>query len=181
VSVQWQEDGAQCHCTVPVIDEFGRVAGTTLPALDVDDVWLQLAQFPLPPEEDDPQDPNEPSGGKKKRSHTGADVQEADYPIRKMMQLIENVAAKQTALPESEWTYWCAKLEQALIQAGSSSVVEHFRRLELNPLSPLWQPPFRPVYAENAETEAGRHYETLLEKIAAHWQVAHLAAIGAST
>ena len=48
VRIRWQE-GCPQEATVPVVDRWGRVAVRELPALDTEDVWWQLASFPLPP------------------------------------------------------------------------------------------------------------------------------------
>jgi hypothetical protein len=98
-----------------------------------------------------------------------------------MMQLVENIAAKQTDISLADWAAWCIRMEQSLCQAAESPVADTFRKLELNPLSPLWQPPFRPVFAESAETAEGRFYEDVLGRIEVLWGVIELKKIGEPT
>lgn len=83
------------------------------------------------------------------------------------MELIENIAAKQTAVSREDWTAWCTRLEQSLIQAKNSSVVKFFEVLQLNSLSPLWEAPFRPQFAENDKTDEGLYYEAVLRRVEA--------------
>ena len=82
-----------------------------------------------------------------------------------MMQLIENIAAKQTSVSRADWVTWCTRLEQCLIQATGSKVLEGFLKLDLNPLSPLWHSPFRPAFASTSETEEGLRYESVLKPV----------------
>jgi hypothetical protein len=79
----------------------------------------------------------------------------APYPVRQMMELIENIAAKQTALARADWPAWCARLEQTLARIADSPVVDYFRALGLNPLSPLRGAAFRPDFAEADATPEG--------------------------
>jgi hypothetical protein len=37
-----------------------------------------------------------------------------------MMILIEDIAAKQAAIPESDWAMWCNRLEQVLMRPGTA-------------------------------------------------------------
>ena len=59
----------------------------------------------------------------------------ASYPVRQMMQLIENIAAKQTAVPKADWTTWCSRFEQCLTQAAGSQVCWMPYRSVLKPAS----------------------------------------------
>ena len=45
--------GQERQAWVPVIDEFGRIAATILPRIDIEEAWSQLANFPMPPDEED--------------------------------------------------------------------------------------------------------------------------------
>lgn len=192
VIVRWSEDaGGQRECPVPVVDELGRIAGTPLPELDLADAWWQLADFPLPPaaaedetgnnEEDDGSNSN---NGSAATASSVADVHgnnggnAAQYPIRQMMEFVENIAARQTKLEELEWFAWCLRLEQTLSQVQESSVIAAFIQLELNPLSPLRAAPFRPTFAQSANTAAGKNYEAMLDRIEVLWGVAGLTSIG---
>ncbi len=185
VVVQWRSDDARrWECPVPVIDEFGRISGTTLPALDIQDAWWQLADFPLPPPADEvePGDGEDPPGsGKTKTRGDGSNGRvPGTYPIRQMMELVENIAAKQTAIGEHDWLAWCARLEQTLRQASGAEAIETFAALGLNPLSPLWAQPFRPSFAESGHGSSGQGYEELLGRVEAAWGVVGLTPIGES-
>ncbi len=178
VCLRWSTDGTVRKTAVPVMDQLGRIAAIRLPQIDLDEVWWQLASFPAAPWDDG-------SG-----SEEGATVETAGgsaplpalpvaaYPIRQMMQLLENLAARQTGIALADWPAWCIRLEQVLIQASHCPVLQTFTDMEINPLSPLWQAPFRPAFAETAATAAGQRYETVLRKIETHWNVASLARLG---
>ena len=180
VEVQWQLEGKRCSARVAVIDEMGRVAATEMPQLGLEQAWMQLLAFPEQPEDEELDPDNEKSGtggGKGKRPVTGSSCH-SDYPIRLMMELIENIASKQTAISETEWPRWCTRLEQILTQAADCDVVGYFRTLELNPLSPLKAEPFRPDFTLDI-TEESKRYEAILDRVAERWGVAGMASLGA--
>ena len=82
---------------IPIVDQYGRIAATKLPAIDIVEAWWQLADFPLPPNEDE--DEEETGGDSESAGKEGGKGRAAatgDYPIRQMMELIERIAAKQT-------------------------------------------------------------------------------------
>ncbi len=185
VIVRWPEkDGKVREGSVPVVDELGRIAGTPLPRLDIEAAWGQLSEFPLPTAADD--DEGDDEGGPTGDENTSECEKRAKrekpgtYPIRQMMTLVENIAAKQTEIHEFDWPAWCARLEQTLGQATESSSIEAFIELGLNPISPLWAAPFRPDFAESDATDPGKHYENILNRIEVTWGVQGLAAIGSS-
>jgi hypothetical protein len=176
VTVRWQAEGKEWLAAVPVVDEFGRIAATILPALGIDEAWGQLANFPLPPEDEEQlQDDQGDLPGGSAQQGAGGDSWTARYPVRQMMQLIENIAAKQTSVSQPDWVTWCTRLEQCLIQMKGSTVLEEFLKLRLNPLSPLWHAPFRPGFATTAETQEGSSYQATLGRIETAWNVAALA------
>ena len=178
VQVRWRAEGGERVVWVPVIDEFGRVAATILPPLDIAEVWDQLACFPMPPD-DEELTVDESGGADGAPRHEGAGIPgRASYPVRQMMQLVENIAAKQTSVPRADWTMWCNRFEQCLTQAAASPVLGEFKTLRLNPLSPLWHPPFRPDFATTGETPEGRLYEDALRRVELVWRVADLPGIG---
>ena len=176
VLLRWTADGQKREAFVPVLDEYGRICATILPKIDIDQAWLQLANFPMP--QDEPTEPGEPNG----RTGVGPPVPgvpaNASYPIREMMQLIENIAAKQSAVSQIDWPAWCIRLEQCLIQASGDQLLEAFTKFDLNPLSPLWYSPFRPDYAVTAATKEGQAYEVALTRIELDWKVNDLPKIG---
>ena len=178
VRLRWCVGAQERQAWVPVIDEFGRIAATILPRLDIEEVWSQLANFPMPPDEeellvDGNTEPIDDTG----QQGSGASLM-ANYPVRQMMQLVENIAAKQTSVSKADWVTWCTRLEQCLIQAAGSNVLEEFLKLNLNPLSPLWYCPFRPAFAINTETAEGLQYESVLKRVEVAWNVAGLSRFG---
>jgi hypothetical protein len=178
VQLRWCVSGQERRAWVPVIDEYGRIAATILPRIDIEEAWNQLANFPMPPADEDLLvDGDAESNDDTAQDSSGASVT-ASYPIRQLMQLIENIAAKQTAVVKADWVTWCTRLEQCLTQASGSDVIEEFLKLELNPLSPLWHCPFRPAFASSGETAEGLRYEGVLERVEIAWNVACLTRFG---
>ena len=95
-----------------------------------------------------------------------------------MMQLIENVAAKQIAVPQADWHVWCVRLEQSLVQAAGSQTIKAFLQWGINPLSPLRYKPFRPDFADKSEQTEGQLYEQVLDRVEAAWNVVNLSDMG---
>lgn len=184
VSVRWQSaDGCRRTGQIPVLDELGRVCGTALPALGLEGARAQLASFPLSPEveteDGDGAGPDEDEENGKGGTETGQNQgQVGTYPIRQMMALIEDIAARQIATCEHDWIAWCARLEQTLHQTAGAPEIKAFLALGLNPLSPLRARPFRPGFAETADEEPGRRYEALLDGAESAWGVKGLESIG---
>ena len=178
VRVRWRSDEQEHHAWVAVIDEFGRIAATTLPRIDIEEAWGQLANFPMPPSNEEllPEGDGELPDGVLQQGMGGN--ASASYPVRQMMQLLENIAAKQTSIGQPDWTAWCTRLEQCLIQAAGSKALEEFVKLKLNPLSPLWHAPFRPDFALSGATSDGLRYGEALARVEAVWNVAMLSSIG---
>jgi hypothetical protein len=182
VQIRWNAEGTEaCTALIPVLDEFGRVAAASLRAIEVDEALYQLESFPMMPDESDEEGDEGADiimGGMELNDtakFTGTDA----YPIRTMMHLIERIAAQQTSTGRADWTAWCIRFEQTLIQAAQCSALQEFKPLGLNPLSPLRHAPFRPVFAENSESPEGRRYEEALARVEAVWDVGGLDAIGA--
>ncbi|BAL23463.1 hypothetical protein [Azoarcus sp. KH32C] len=179
VRLCWQHAGRARECLVPVMDEFGRLAATELEALDFDEAWWALVGFPAAPNEDaaapDDAESNDPAAGGGTASSGGV----TGYPVRQMMELIENIAAKQTTIARADWPAWCARLEQTLAQIADSPVVTYFQTLDLNPLSPLRIAAFRPDFAEaQTKSEESRAYESVLDRVEEKWNTGDLSSIG---
>jgi hypothetical protein len=182
VQVQWQTDQQKQCVWVPVVDEFGRVAATILPQLGIDEAWSQLNHFPMPPPDEElAGDELEGAGYFDDTQASIHKVSKASYPVREMMQLVENIAAKQTAVEQIDWNAWCTRFEQCLTQAADNRVLEEFRQLELNPLSPLRHAAFRPDYAINSDTIEGRRYEESLTRVEIAWNVNELCSMDSET
>jgi len=166
---------------VPVVDGFGRVAGSRMAALDLDAAVWELERFPGiaadDVEIDDVDDPGPPNDPPVPGRTAGAGV--GQYAVRKVMTLIEQIAEKQCSLHEADWQAWCYRLEQIMVQACDNAALSEFAKLSLNPFSPLYLPPFRPVFAEGAQTASGRMYEDVLRRIELAWAVADFDPMGA--
>lgn len=178
----WQDGDESRKGIIPVMDAFGRIAAVKLsPIENMNEAWLQLADFPNPPEVDEPDemDGGADEGGNVNSSSSANGGSTASYPIRQMMKLVENIAAKQTEISEYDWPLWCRRLEQTLTLAKGNKVVEYFvKDLQLNPLAPLRHPPFRPDYAEDSSSKTGKKYENVLKEIEKSWGVNKLAGLG---
>jgi len=180
--VRWFAEGMVRRAHVPVVDEFGRLAATPLPKLDLSEAWWQLANFPLPPDDEGPDFSlgDDGNGFSLVASGSQQTMETASQPIRIMMETIENIAARQTSVTEADWPSWCNRLQQVLAQASDSDVVRMFLILRLNPLSALHEIPFRPGFAETDQTESGVLYEHTLAAIEASWKITDLPPIGRS-
>ena len=153
VTVLWSSGGEDRTANIPVIDRYGRFSAADFPPLDLEEAWIQLANFPMPPEDE------ELAGGDAKSFVDGVTATESTaqahssaYPVRRMMTLVEDIAAKQASIAPADWSTWCNRLEQVLIQSKDSPVVKAFQAIGLNPLNPLLQLSFRPAFAATANT-----------------------------
>ncbi len=178
VKLRWRVEDLLQQAMVPVVDEFGRIAATVLPRMEIEEAWIQLANFPAPTEEEELEpdayqsDPMTGPDQKKGNHRPGI------YPVRQLMQLVENIAARQTTIARLDWAMWCTRLEQCLTQAKESAGVAEFLKLGINPLSPLWHRPFRPEFAEDGNSPEGTHYEKVLARVEKAWNVSELAPLG---
>lgn len=181
VELRWLEGEHPCHATVPVRDEYGLLATARLPRIEIADAWPQLANFPMPPDDEDiPGDDQNRGSGSSDNTATYGSGGNANYPIRHMMEFLENIADKQTAINEADWASWLSRLEQTLFQMSDCAVLNEFRELGLNPLSPLLEPAFRPTFAETGTSEAGRKYEDVLARTERKWGVVDRLKLGAA-
>ncbi len=118
VRIRWQANDQTLESMIPIVDQYGRIAATELPFIDIDQAWWQLADFPMPPNEDDGDGGSDEIEGKHKVQGRSAEI--TNYPIRQMMELIENIAAKQTKIDKLDLDFWCNRLEQTLGQTAES-------------------------------------------------------------
>jgi len=179
VIVAWLSEGEARKASVPVIDRYGRYCAADLPALDLEEAWIQLANFPMPPEDE------ELTGSDSADMIDGAladgialATPPSAYPVRRMMILVEDIAAKQAAIAKPDWAMWCNRLEQILTQAKDSPVVKAFQSIALNPLHPLFAPAFRPAFAATVQTQQGARYEAALTAAIAAWQLENCPKLG---
>ncbi|BDQ33393.1 phospholipase D-like domain-containing protein [Pseudodesulfovibrio portus] len=183
VTLSWPEEDKSCQSDIPLVDEFGRLAATPLPQLGLSEAWSILANFPMPPDGLEPEDLQDQPQSEEVTANSCTALPQgqdygSDYPVRKMMQLVESIAGKQTAIDQPDWSAWCTRLEQCLTQVGETTTVSLFKKLEIDPLSPLAHPSFRPEYAETANTPEGKRYETILRKITKRWGMERVTGIG---
>ncbi|MBK0096195.1 hypothetical protein IBT49_09405 [Erwinia sp. S63] len=176
VNITWQSDNGMESAKIPVIDVFGRIAATSLRPLDLEEVLWQLSSFPHTLDVDFAEPTNALTNSTAGSFAINSDDQAvSSQPVRQVMALIEGIAERQTTLPESQWLYWCRSLEQTLIQASENSDITCFKDLGINPLSPLKEAPFRPVYAEDDQSDKGQDYLQMLMRIEQAWGVDSLA------
>ncbi len=184
VTVTWNARGSCQAERVPVVDRHGRVAASVLPPVALHEVWFLLADFPLPPEDDTDErgDGDESAWTTAVSGHHRGDAPGAGrYAIRQVMELVEQIASRQTDLPPANWTAWCVRLSQTLEQAKEDPGIAFFRSMNLNPLTPLLAEPFRPHFARDRTTAEGRDYEEMLANVAAIWNVGGLEPMDAVT
>ncbi|SDN52920.1 hypothetical protein [Ensifer sp. YR511] len=173
VEVQW-EDGQSRRAFVPVRDEHGRFASGKLPNLSHADAWLQLANFPMPPEEEEVGDEGTAETSPDGTINAGDKRSIASYPIRDMMALVERIARKQTDVDRVNWSAWITRLEQTMFQMTECAVLREFKTLAMNPISPLRYPEFRPVFAEDNSSNEGLAYERVLDRVEVKWGVSEM-------
>lgn len=183
VLVSYQAQGETFQSLVPVIDEFGRIAGVPLQALELEDSLWQLLNFPMAISDDisDEQiDTFEENFVKTSELNAPQNHNTSTYPIRSVMQWLESIADKQTKISQTDWQTWCFRLFQTLSQTKDSQAIAYFRKdLGINPLSVLLQPAFRPDFAEDGQNKEGKQYEKVIQDIEKLWQVENLAKLGA--
>src|SRR5690606_40027039 len=92
VRVAW--DGGRHEAVVPVADQYGRLAATSLPVIGLEEACWQLADFPMPPEGDIEDEGVEVDGGLGAADKFATQNMDTPTPIRQMMQLVENIAAR---------------------------------------------------------------------------------------
>ena len=183
VLVSYQAQGETFQSLVPVIDEFGRIAGVPLQALELEDSLWQLLNFPMAISDDisDEQiDTFEENFVKTSELNAPQNHNTSTYPIRSVMQWLESIADKQTKISQTDWQTWCFRLFQTLSQTKDSQAIAYFRKdLGINPLSVLLQSAFRPDFAEDDQNKEGKQYEKVIQDIEKLWQVENLAKLGA--
>ena len=178
VKVCWSQ-GTELLCAdVPVMDEYGRICGTPTGSMDLQDAWSYLTNFPSVSIDDDDEADDESDNQNDGTGGGGSPSPEAQYPIRLLMQFIEQIADQQQMITVEDWAYWCNRMEQYLIAAKDSPAVIFCQELELNVLGPLWHSSFRPDFAKDQSSKTGRKYEEVLLRIAEAWNVVAFQKLG---
>ncbi|SES87336.1 hypothetical protein [Thorsellia anophelis] len=184
VLIKWKIDTRNYEVFIPVIGEDGRIAGAKLPQLTPEEAELQLLSFPnflddeaLPVHQDgeeDEQDTLSEIIANNDLSRTSQKKSISSYQVRQMMSLIEKIAVQQTQMAEQNWTLWCNRLAQTLIQMKSTCCVLYFKEsLKINPLSALYREEFKPDFANNGNEYADK-YIAAIKKIESEWGVGKL-------
>lgn len=182
VTVRWSGS----ERATPVVDAFGRIAAGALPVLQLEDIGALLESFPALLPSDDPTEDLDPASdlvdGSPPGDQLAAEATQASSPmaIRSMMLQLERIAQIQTEIAALDWEAWCHRLEQTLVQAAASATLEEFLTLGINPLSALLDESFRPDYAVDAKTLAGKAYEDAIARVGVAWKVNSLPALGGS-
>jgi hypothetical protein len=174
VRVEWREEDELRFASVPTVDEYGRIAGATLPELTLEDAWDELIYFPSAGEDGEDEDGFETHGS---APSTGLPSRESNYAIRRIMTLVEKIASAQCEADESEWPLWCARLEQVLTRTANCESVHACQALGVNVLSPLRERSFRPDFAIG-KTSHALCYESALNAVEDAWQMRHLRPLG---
>jgi len=164
VLIQWGSE-QECSCKIPVLDSFGKMNVHQSLKLQVDEIWMQLESFPAFNGSEDENESNYYFEGIAPNVNYANFSIPGKYPIRVVMELIERIAEKQTKILQHDWLFWCSKVERVFISTKESPVYEIFRKMNLNPLSALRNPSFRPDYAEDGLNLEGRRYEQTLDTI----------------
>jgi hypothetical protein len=177
VSLRWTEGGAELRARVPIVDDFGRLCTRPLAGLSFAEIALELRAFPQPPEDEELGEEDE-AGEEGAPPEAAAGGAAAGGPhhvavIRRVMALLEEIAALQTRLSPGEWSAWCVRLEQSLRRASEDPTVQALVPLGLNPLGVLLRPEFLPPFAR-APSDAHRDYAALIERVQVAWGVAAL-------
>jgi hypothetical protein len=184
VRCTWRVGGREHEAEVPVVDDHGRVAAVALGSLSLDEALWQLLAFPQWPDDDadEPEDHDAAMDDGTEAAASRRPASPADYPLRRMMGLVETIAEQQTGIAKLDWNAWCARLEQTLLRMQDDPSVRFFRTGAtpmINLLSPLRAAPFRPTWAETADTPEGERYEAALDRIEQAWGLADALPIGA--
>lgn len=157
VQVLWKDDSTERNALVPVIDKYGRISATDLSKeLPLYGAWSLLDDFPNIDLDSEithdpkprPKTPTNPNLNTETKNNRPLDLHESKYTLRKVMEIIERIAEKQTTLREAEWTLWLQRLEMFFESTSDSDEAVQFRKWKINPLAPLKQICFIPTFAE---------------------------------
>lgn len=180
-ALRW--DGGHKVASVPVVDELGRVAAGEAPPLDLADMASHLLAFPARVDDEgdgDDEDPFQgraPAGAPKPRP-LDTQPQASSSPVRTMMRQLEEIAQRQTTVNESDWPFWCVRLEEVLLRASGSEGLIEFLRFGLDPLEVLRIDASRPVHACVVGGESAVRHEAALARVATAWGLRDLESFG---
>lgn len=171
-ALRW--DSGRRGASVPIVDELGRVAAGEAPALEVVDLASHLMEFPA--RLDDGDDDDFVQGGTPAGAPQPLDTgrQAASSPARTMMWQLEKIAQQQTTVNESDWPFWCVRLEEVLFRAAGSKGLAEFLRFGLDPLEVLRIDASRPAHACVRDGESRARHEAALARVASAWGLCNL-------
>jgi superfamily II DNA or RNA helicase len=153
VHVRFEAENAVRVVTVPVQDDFGRMAGQSLEPIEFDMAIDKLSAFPFPPADDPYPPPEKPDPNRSPTTDALADrkrsgVVPSGLAIRRSMHLVETIADRQVAISPEDWHSWCHRLHCVLCQIGANDpIFADLRAIGMNPLSVLRRDPFLPAHA----------------------------------
>ena len=146
---------------VPVVDAAGRV-GWQPPRFDTyADALAALLDFPIrPAEATDDGDGDEGEGGGIKGADTGAAAeQEKSYALHAAAELVEKVAARQAALPESMLDDWLDHLDRMFRASFPEPLIATWRTHRLDVFAHLREPELRSPHL--TDKQRVRYFEVL--------------------
>lgn len=154
---------------VPVVDDAGRVDWQP-PRFDTfADALAALLDFPMQPADaTDDGDGDDDVGGKQDggAGPEPAFEQEKTYALHAAAELVEKVAALQTALPPSMLDDWLDHLDRMCRASFPDSVVAAWRTLRLDVFAHLEEREFRPAHL--TEEQQTRYFD-VLDRAARAW------------
>lgn len=144
---------------VPVVDAAGRV-GWQPPRFDsYADAIAALLDFPIRPAEATDDDESGEGGGAMGATAGEEIPQEKFYALHTAAELVEKVAALQTALPESLVDDWLDHLDRMLRASFPTAVIGAWRAHRLDVLAHLREPELRSPHL--TDTQRSRYFEIL--------------------
>lgn len=161
VEVCWGK-GWNKQAYVPVLDDAGRLAAKEVIACNLDEaIWLLEHNNSHDDIDGDVMEEDTTAV-----THVQGNTKTSQYPVRRMMKLVEVIASRQLKEPVHNWSIWCQDLLQILLRLrGSEELIQFRKDWGINPLSPLWNKVFRPSFAADKTTKEGRVYEKVLDQV----------------
>ena len=153
-------DASDRKWVVPVVDTAGRI-GWRPPRFDTyADALAALLDFPIrPAEATDDDDRDDDGGGGTKGPARAAIEQEKSYALHAAAELVEKVAALQTALPKSMLDDWLDHLDRMFHASFPEELIATWRTHRLNVFTHLREPELRSPHL--TEKQRDRYFEVL--------------------
>lgn len=188
VRLHWKSTGSQCwenSCFIPVVDEFGHIGAITPPAQTFEEAANMLADFPLCPvcENEETGALDEFGGIVNDGPDSGpAGIQStssSQYLLHNVMDLVERIAEMQTSDDSlaRDWTHWCLRLEQVLVDLKEAEDVRRLRKFGINPFSVLLEDGFYPEFLKGTKIPMNK-YRATLKRIQIAWGLENMLPLG---